>query len=67
MNNENKLTQAGTRKAYTARGEQSQRMMSFRLDVENIEYLRTKPNKGRFINELIAAARANEPGTKGAN
>lgn len=64
---ENKTTQAGTRKAYTARGEKSQRMMTFRLDVENIEYLRTKPNKGRFINELIAAARSNEPGTEGAN
>lgn len=67
MNKESKQTQAGTRKAYTARGEQSQRMMSFRLDLENIEYLKTKPNKGRFINELIAAARANELHTEGAN
>lgn len=57
---EQKTKQAGTRKAYAARGEQAQRMMSFRLDYENAEYLSTKPNKGRFINDLIAQARAND-------
>lgn len=55
-----RTTQAGTRKAYAARGEQAQRMMSFRLDYENAEYLNTKPNKGRFINDLLARERAKE-------
>lgn len=63
---EQKTTQAGTRKAYSARGEQAQRMMSFRLDYENAEYLSTKPNKGRFINDLIAQARANDQNNKGS-
>lgn len=55
-----RINQAGTRKAYTARGESTQKMMSFRLDAENAEYLSTKPNKGRFINELLARAREDE-------
>lgn len=63
---EGRITQAGTRKAYSARGEQAQRMMSFRLDYENAEYLNTKPNKGRFINDLIAQARANDQDNKGS-
>lgn len=62
MNNERKPTQVGTRKEYTARGKASQKMMSFRLDIENIEYLNTKPNKGRYINDLIAADRQSEGG-----
>ena len=33
--------------------------MSFRLDIENIEYLNTKANKGRYINELIQKDREN--------
>lgn len=59
---EKKINQVGTRKEYTARGEASQKMMSFRLDIENIEYLNTKPNKGRYINDLIAADRQSEGG-----
>lgn len=61
-----KINQAGTRKAYTARGESTQKMMSFRLDAENAEYLSTKPNKGRFINELLARAREDEQYTLGS-
>ena len=61
-----RITQAGTRKAYTARGESSQKMMSFRLDAENAEYLNTKPNKGRFINDLLARAREDEQHTQGS-
>ncbi|WP_405366731.1 hypothetical protein [Ruminobacter sp.] len=61
-----RINQAGTRKAYSARGEQAQKMMSFRLDYENAEYLSTKPNKGRFINDLIAQARANDQNNKGS-
>lgn len=48
------------RKEYVHAGGRSQKMLSFRLDLENIEYLNSKPNKGRFINELIAKARAQE-------
>lgn len=57
---EKKNTQVGTRRLYSAKGERGQRMMSFRLDVDNIEYLNTKPNKGRFINDLISKAREQE-------
>ena len=49
-----------TRREYASKGSRSQKMMAFRLDLENIEYLNTKANKGRFINELIATARAQE-------
>lgn len=59
---EKKTMQAGTRRAYTADGERGQKMMSFRLDIENIQYLNTKPNKGRFINELIARERERDGG-----
>ena len=44
------------RKAWK-RGEVTQKLMAFRLDLENIEYLNTKANKGRYINELIARER----------
>ena len=50
------------RKEYAHAGGRSQKMMAFRLDLENIEYLNTKANKGRFLNELIATARAQEQG-----
>lgn len=50
------------RKEYAHAGGRSQKMMAFRLDLENIEFLNTKANKGRFINELIATARAQEQG-----
>ena len=38
----------------------TQKMMSFRLDIDNIEYLNTKANKGRFINELLTREREKE-------
>lgn len=41
------------RKAYAARGERSQKMMSFRVDNEVAEWLNQQPNKGRYINNLI--------------
>lgn len=44
------------RKSYV-HGKVTQRMFNFRCDNENWEYLQTKENKGRFVNELIAAAR----------
>ena len=51
------------RKEYSADGTRGQKMMAFRLDLENIEYLNTKANKGRFINNLIAEAREHEQHT----
>lgn len=32
----------------------SQKMVTFRCDVENLEFLATRENKGRFLNELIS-------------
>jgi len=43
------------RKAYAPKGERSQKMMSFRVDNEVSEWLSHQPNKGRYINDLIAA------------
>ena len=43
------------RKAYAARGERGQKMVSFRCDLDNIEKLSHQPNKGRFINDAIRA------------
>lgn len=53
----NKGKQVGTRKAYATDGKREQKMMSFRLDADNADYLNTFPNKGRYINELIARER----------
>lgn len=52
---------ARVRKAYAAKGERSQKMMSFRIDYENVEWLEHQDNKGRTINNLIAQARGAEP------
>ena len=45
------------RKVYAAKGERSQKMMTFRIDLENAEWLEHQDNKGRTINNLIAQAR----------
>lgn len=45
------------RKAYAKRGERTSKMMTFRIDADNLEWLNTQPNKGRVINDLIAQAR----------
>lgn len=50
------------RKQYAAAGQAAQKMMSFRLDNDNAEWLNTKPNKGRYINELIAQDRTRSQG-----
>ena len=46
---------------YTTRkprcGRVTQRPWSFRLDVENELYLDSMPNKGRYVNDLIALDR----------
>lgn len=54
---EQKGTQAGTRKARAAKGEKTQKMVSVRIDLDNLEWLNQRPNKGRYINDLIDMAR----------
>ena len=56
MNKENQNPER-VRKARSKNGERGQKMMSFRVDVDNLEWLESQPNKGRYINELIAADR----------
>lgn len=60
--NEEKTTQVGTRKTYNTKGERGQKMLSFRCDNENFEWLNQQANKGRVINNLIAQARQSETG-----
>lgn len=45
------------RKAYSSRGERSQKHVGFRCDFENIEWLECQTNKGRYLNKLIEADR----------
>lgn len=45
------------RRPYAADGTRSQKMMSFRVDNENIQWLDSQVNKGRYINNLIAEDR----------
>lgn len=49
------------RRQYT-KGGRGQTMVTFRLDNENAEWLNAQSNKGRAINNLIAAARAKGAG-----
>lgn len=62
MNEENE-TRERIRKAYAPKGERSQKMVTFRADLDNIEWLERQPNKGRYINNLIAADRERQGGT----
>lgn len=50
------------RKAYAPKGERGQKQMTFRIDNENLAWLEQQPNKGRYINQLIAQHRANQEG-----
>ena len=50
------------RKVYAPNGQRGQKMMSFRLDNENLEWVMQHPNRGRYINELIAADRIRASG-----
>jgi len=62
MNEENEKRER-VRKAYAPRGERSQKMVTFRADLDNIEWLERQPNKGRYINNLIAADRERQGST----
>ena len=44
---------ARLRKAGITRGVRTQKMMTFRLDADLVEFLETKDNKGRFINDCL--------------
>lgn len=55
---ETKTTQP--RKQYAKKGEKSSKMLSFRIDADNLAWLNTQANKGRVINDLIAKARNGE-------
>lgn len=46
------------RKEGRAKGIITQKMVTFRCDVENLDWLEHQANKGRYLNELIAADRA---------
>lgn len=48
------------RREYAAKGSRSQKMMTFRIDLENVDFLERQVNKGRFLNDLLAQARAQE-------
>ncbi len=54
MENEEK-TSGRLRKEYAPKGQRSQKMVTFRLDLDNEEWLHQQQNKGRYINDLIAA------------
>lgn len=45
------------RKGGNAKGVRTQKMMSFRVDNDLVEWLDSQPNKGRYINDLIAKDR----------
>ena len=52
-----KEEKARVRKTYSPKGERSQISFTFRLDNENIEWLYSQHNRGRYLNELISANR----------
>lgn len=52
------------RKAYAPDGQRGQKMMSFRLDNENRDWVMKQPNRGRYINNLIAGDRKRTSVTK---
>lgn len=45
------------RKSGRVNGNVTQKVFSFRLDVEHLPWLELQPNKGRYINDLIARDR----------
>lgn len=48
MEQENRIKKEGIK-----RGARTQKAMAFRLDNDLADWLNSKPNKGRYINELI--------------
>lgn len=58
--NEPETSTTQDRRPYAKKGEKGQKMVTFRLDLSNLDWLQHQPNKGRYINNLIAADRAKE-------
>ena len=50
-------TMERVRKVYAPDGVKAQKMVTFRLDLENLAWLNQQRNKGRYINQLIEADR----------
>ena len=50
------------RKEYSTRGSRGQKMVNFRCDLDNVEYLNTMACKGRFLNDLIKEHREKNGG-----
>ena len=57
---ENEEVKKQERKTYAKRGERSQKMVTFRLDLDLQDILDEQPNKGRFINDCIRQAISNK-------
>lgn len=53
MSEETKTEKARLRKTGITRGVRTQKLTTFRLDADLVEFLDTKENKGRFINDCI--------------
>lgn len=47
------------RKKGRVNGQVTQTMTSFRVDADVVDYLKSKPNRGRFLNELIRTDMSN--------
>lgn len=54
MNKENESKTEPIRKEGRKRGTITQKMVTFRCDADNVDWLNRQPNKGRYINNLIA-------------
>lgn len=60
-----KKTEGRIRKDFDHKNGRTQKMMSFRLDLDIVDWLGNVQNKGRLINELLRQAMADtssEPG-----
>ena len=51
------VEQKQERKSGRERGKVTQKVFSFRIDVEHLPWLEMQANKGRYINDLIARDR----------
>lgn len=47
------------RKKGRVNGQVTQKMTSFRVDADVVDYLKSKPNRGRFLNKLIRTDKLN--------
>ena len=61
---EEKDEKVRVRKAKSEKGIRSQKMYSFRIDNENVEWLHQQHNMGRYMNELIRADRQHTLGLR---